>query len=396
MIPIHDLHLIAPFLTNADRELAERVVAFARRLPADPEDDPSARQRARELLADLGAGGWAARALPATSPSEGGGAVARCLIREALAWASPLADAVFALQGLGGHPVALGGSPEVRKRWLPEIAAGRAMAAFAMTELGAGSDVAAIATRAEREGDTWVLSGAKHLISNAGIADLYAVFAVTSPGAGTRGLSCFLVPADAPHLVFEEAQVLSAPHPLGRLRFDGCRVPAGNLLGEEDRGFHLGMGVLDRLRPTVAAAACGMASRALAEARAHAATRRQFGAPLADLQLVQARLADMATELAAARLLTYRAAWEADHDGPAVTLTAAMAKLAATESAQRIVDSAVQIVGGLGVLSRHPVEHLYRAVRALRIYEGASDVQRLVIARRLDDGAGTAATEVPT
>lgn len=385
MTSIHDLHLVSPFLTDAERELAAEVATFARALPADPEGDAAARDRARDVLGELGAAGLAARALPATSPGDSGGAVTRCLIREALAWASPLADAVFALQGLGGHPVALGGSPAVRERWLPELAAGRAMAAFAMTEPEAGSDVAAIATRARRDGDDWVLTGTKHLISNAGIADLYAVFAATAPDGGTRGLSCFLVPAQTDGVVFEEAQVLSAPHPLGRLRFDGCRVPADHLLGEENRGFHLGMSVLDRLRPTVAAAACGMASRALAEARDHASRRHQFGAPLADLQLVQARLADMATELAAARLLTYRAAWEADHEGEAVTRTAAMAKLAATESAQRIVDSAIQIIGGLGVLAHHPVEHLYRAVRALRIYEGTSDVQRLVIARRLGD-----------
>jgi acyl-CoA dehydrogenase len=308
------------------------------------------------------------------------------LIREALAAASTLADEVFGVQALGGWPIAAGASDALRRRWLPEIAAGRAMAAFAMTEPEAGSDVGAIATRAARDGDAWVLSGRKHLISNAGIADVYAVFAATAPEGGRRGLSCFLVPADAPGLAFAGAQVTSAPHPLGELRFDDCRVPADHLLGEENRGFHLGMATLDRLRPTVAAAACGMAGRALGIARRHVGERRQFGAPLATLQLVQAHLADMATELAAARLLTYRAAFEVDAGGGEVTSRAAMAKLAATESAQRIVDGAMQLLGGRGVVAGEPVERLYRAVRALRIYEGASDVQRLVIARRLLEG----------
>jgi acyl-CoA dehydrogenase len=385
-----DLALLAPLLEPGHHEIAERLGPFTCEhlgpVP-DPEEDGAARRRAREILELLGREGWAAYAVPAEhGGAEAAGARSSCLIREALAAASPLADAVFALQALGGWPIVAGGSEAIRRRWLPEIAAGRAMAAFAMTEPEAGSDVAAIATRAVRDGGDWVLSGGKHLISNAGIADLYAVFAATDPQAGTRGLSCFLVPADAPGLSFAGAQVLSAAHPLGELAFDDCRVPADHLLGEENRGFHLGMATLDRLRPTVAAAACGMAGRALALARRHVGERRQFGAALASLQLVQAHLADMATELAAARLLAYRAAWEVDTGGGEVTTRAAMAKLAATESAQRIVDAAVQLLGGRGVLLGEPVEHLYRAVRSLRIYEGASDVQRLVIARRLLEG----------
>ncbi len=385
-----DLALIGPFLEPVHHELAARLGPFTCEHlgpTPDPDEDGAARRRAREILELLGREGWAAYAVPA----EHGGAAAAsvrasCLIREALAAASTLADEVFGVQALGGWPIAAGASDALRRRWLPEIAAGRAMAAFAMTEPEAGSDVGAIATRAARDGDAWVLSGRKHLISNAGIADVYAVFAATAPEGGRRGLSCFLVPADAPGLAFVAAQVTSAPHPLGELRFDDCRVPADHLLGEENRGFHLGMATLDRLRPTVAAAACGMAGRALGIARRHVGERRQFGAPLATLQLVQAHLADMATELAAARLLTYRAAFEVDAGGGEVTSRAAMAKLAATESAQRIVDGAMQLLGGRGVVAGEPVERLYRAVRALRIYEGASDVQRLVIARRLLEG----------
>jgi acyl-CoA dehydrogenase len=257
------------------------------------------------------------------------------------------------------------------------------MAAFAMTEKDAGSDVAALATRATKDGDHYVLHGAKTLISNAGIADYYAVFASTDPAAGKRGISCFVVPADAPGLRFAGAQVLSAPHPLGEIAFEDCRVPAANRLGAEGKGMALGLATLDRLRATVGAAACGMAQRALAEAIAHARARSQFGKPLADFQLVQDKLARMATELAAARLLVYRAAWAADQGKERVTLEAAMAKSYATEAAQRIVDDAVQILGGAGVMASHPVDRLYRAVRALRIYEGTTEIQRLVIAGAL-------------
>jgi acyl-CoA dehydrogenase len=228
-----------------------------------------------------------------------------------------------------------------------------------------------------------VLDGAKRFISNAGIADFYTVFASTDRAAGSKGISCFVVPADSPGLRFVAPQVLSAPHPLGEIAFERCRVPAANRLGEEGRGFALGLRTLDRLRSTVGAAACGMAARALHEALEHARTRRQFGKPLAEFQLVQDKLARMAGELAASRLLVMRAAWQADHGAERVTLEAAMAKSYATEAAQRIVDDAVQILGGEGVLASHPVDRLYRAVRALRIYEGATEIQRLVIAGQL-------------
>ncbi len=379
-----DVRSIEPFLSDGHAAVAAGIDRFAAEaLDGRPaaENDEAARVEARHVLGQLGAAGWGAYALVGTAAERD--LRAACLIREGLAWSSPLADAVFALQALGGRPLVEGASQGLAERWLSGIADGSVMAAFAMTEPEAGSDVGAIRTRARRDGDGWVLDGGKWLISNAGIADVYAVFASTDPEAGTRGLSCFLVPADTEGLRFKRAQVLSAPHPLGEIEFSSCRVPADHLLGEEGRGFALGMATLDRLRVTVAAAACGMASRALAEARRHAAERRQFDRPLGDFQLVQASLADMATELEAARLLTYRAAWESDLERDEVSLRSAMAKLTATETTQKVVDRAVQILGGRGVLADSPVDHLYRSVRALRIYEGASDIQRLVIARKL-------------
>ncbi|GIW73408.1 MAG: acyl-CoA dehydrogenase [Planctomycetota bacterium] len=369
--------------------LAAELEAFARErlapLPA-PESDAAARAQARELLRLLGEAGWLRHAFPADLGGSAHGPDLRAcaLVREALAAASPLADAVAALQFLGGTPILLAGTPELRQRWLPAIAAGRAMAAFAMTEPEAGSDVAALRTTARRDGAHYVLQGHKTLISNAGLADVYVVFASTDPAARHRGLSAFVVPADTPGLVFAGAQQPSAPHPLGELRLQDCRVPAAARLGQEGEGFRLGMHTLDRLRPTVAAAACGMAARALAEAQAHALARTQFGKPLAEQPVVRHRLAGMAIELEAARLLTYRAAWEADRGREEqLPLAAAMAKAFATEAAQRIVDGAVQVLGGRGVLVGEPVERLYRAVRALRIYEGTTEIQHLIIAGRL-------------
>src|SRR5438034_1298617 len=302
---------------------------------------------------------------------------------EALAGASPLADAVFALQALGTVPILLAGARELKDRWLPAVLAGRAMASFAMTEPEAGSDAAAIATTARRDGTSYVLRGTKTLISNAGIADFYTVFASTDRGKGNKGISAFVVAADTPGLKFVRPLVLSAPHPLGEIAFDDCRVPASSRLGAEGEGFKLGLTTLDRLRATVAAAACGMAARALQEAVAHATRRRQFGRTLSEFQLIQEKLARMATDLTAARLLTYRAAWEKDRGAERVTLEAAMAKAFATEAAQRIVDDAVQILGGRGVLASHPVDRLYRAVRALRIYEGTTEIQHLIVAGQL-------------
>jgi acyl-CoA dehydrogenase len=265
--------------------------------------------------------------------------------------------------------------------------AGDAMAAFAMTEPGAGSDVAAIATRAVRDGDAYVIDGRKSLISNAGLADFYVVFATTDPEAGRDGLSAFLVPSDAPGLRFVGPQVLSAPHPLGEVALEGCRVPADHRLGGEGEGFRIGMATLDRLRPSVGAAACGMAARALREALRHAVRREQFGRPLADFQLVQEKLGRAATELAAARLLVYRAAWERDGGAERTNVESAMAKAFATETAQRVVDEAVQSRGGRGVVADSPVDRLYRSVRALRIYEGTTEIQRLIVAGHLIEEA---------
>jgi acyl-CoA dehydrogenase len=287
---------------------------------------------------------------------------------------------VFALQGLGTTPILLAGTQAQKDRWLGPIAQGKVMTAFAMTEHQAGSDVAGIATTARHEGSGYVIAGAKTLISNAGIAELYIVFASTDRAKGTKGISCFMVPADRLGLRFKGPQLLSAPHPLGEIVFEGCRVPADALLGLEGKGYGLGLATLDRLRPTVAAAACGMAARALSEAVSHVKRRQQFGKPLAEFQLVQQKLARMATDLAAARLLTYRAAYEKDQGQERITTEAAMAKSFATETAQRVVDDAVQLIGGRGVLADHPVDRLYRAVRALRIYEGTTEIQQLIIA----------------
>lgn len=379
-----DTAVVRAFLDPALLTLAGQVTAFANReLESDPEpaDDAGARSHARLLLTRLGAAGWYA-------PIAEQHLRACCLVREALAAASPLADAVFALQALGTLPIVLAGSDDLKHRWLPGVLAGTTMAAFAMTEPEAGSDVGAIATTAQRDGPAYVLNGKKTLISNAGIADFYVVFASTDPSAGNKGLSAFVVPADTAGFRFVQPLTLSAPHPLGDIAFENARIPAACRLGAEGDGFRLGLGTLDRLRPTVGAAACGMAERALAEALRHAGTRRQFGAPLAANQLIQEKLARMATDLAAARLLVYRAAWEKDHGTERITLEAAMAKSFATEAAQRIVDDAVQILGGKGVLAAHPVDRLYRSVRALRIYEGTTEIQQLVIAGQLLKAAG--------
>jgi acyl-CoA dehydrogenase len=367
---------VRAFLTDGHVDLARRLADAAARdlapLPP-PADDAAARVAARDLLGRLGADGW----LDPIGAQDWRGC---CVAREALGAASPLADAVFALQALGTVPLLLADNADLRDRWAPEALSGRAMAAFAMTEPEAGSDVAALATTARRDGAHYVITGTKTFISNAGIADFYTVFASTDPAAGNRGISCFLVPADTPGVRFVRAQVLSAPHPLGEIEFADARVPADHRLGAEGRGFVLGLKTLDRLRATVGAAACGMAARALAEALAHARARSQFGKPLAEFQLVQDKIARMAIELTAARLLVYRAV---DADGGAERVTPGRWRRPATEAAQRIVDDAVQILGGRGVLAENPVDRLYRAVRALRIYEGTTEIQHLVIAGHL-------------
>ena len=378
---VRGIEAVSAFLDAPHVKLAGRLVHFSDTYLANHDEalsDEDARRNARDRLKAMGEAGL-------FRPIGAADLRAICLTREQVAYADPLADAVLALQALGGTALVLAGTDTQRSDWLEPILAGRAMAAFAMTEVEAGSDVAAMRTTARRDNGGWVIDGEKHLISNAGIADVYLAFAVTSPGRGTRGISVFIVPSDTPGLVYGGAQKLSAPHPLGRIRFDSCRVGRDALLGGADGGFKLGMMTLDRVRPSVGAASCGMAARALVEALEHASTRTQFGEPLASFQIIREKLGRMASELEAARLLVYRAAWQLDHHDARISLEAAMAKSVATEAAQHIVDDAVQIVGGRGVLVGHPVERLYRAVRALRIYEGTTEIQRLIIAGALLD-----------
>ena len=312
----------------------------------------------------------------------GGSLRSVCLAREAIAAASGLADAVYAVQGLGSYPIALSGNRAMADRYLSDVGSGGAIAAFALTEPEAGSDASAISTRATRDGGDYVLEGAKVFISNAPIASFFVVFARTAEGP-KRAISAFVVPRDTAGLQIARRQSLSAPHPIAEVRLSACRVPAVQRLGEEGDGMRLALGTLDFFRTSVGAAACGMASRALAETRARVGSRHQFGSPIASFQLTQAALADMATELDAARLLVYRAAWLKDNGRERIGAESAKAKLFATEAAQRIVDRAVQLHGGLGVERGTVVERLYREVRAPRIYEGTSEIQRLVIARHL-------------
>jgi acyl-CoA dehydrogenase len=307
-----------------------------------------------------------------------------CAVREELAYRNAAADALFAVQGLGSHPLLLSGDEPQKRALLPRVAQGTALFAFALTEPEAGSDVAAISTSARRERDDYLLDGTKRFISNAGIATHYTLFARTAPGS--RGLTAFLIPADAPGLSISPLKMLS-DHPIGDLTLERCRVPAAARLGAEGEGLKLALSTLDVFRATVGAAAVGMARRALEEAVAHAQRRHQFGAPLASLQGVQFLLAESATEIEAARLLVHRAAAAKDSGAERVTYEAAVAKLFATEAAQRVIDRCVQVHGGGGLVKGAPVERLYRDIRALRIYEGASEVLKVVIARSLLQGS---------
>ena len=375
-------HLAWPFFDDAHRRLAAELVGWAAaELRATGHDDVDA--ACRDLVRRLGAAGWLRYCVPAADS----GALpeldsrALCLARETLAYADGLADFAFAMQGLGSGPITLAGTAAQRARWLPRVARGEAIAAFALSEPEAGSDVAALTTSARRDGDGWILDGTKTWISNGGIADFYCVFARAPATAGTRGISAFVVPADARGLRIAERIDVIAPHPLARLEFEACRVPADALLGAEGEGFKLAMRTLDVFRASVAAAAIGFARRALDEAVDHARERTMFGGRQADLQLTQASLGEMATAVDAAALLTYRAAWRRDVQKLRATREAAMAKMAATESAQRVIDAAVQLKGGRGVARGETVERLYREIRALRIYEGATEVQKLIVGR---------------
>jgi acyl-CoA dehydrogenase len=340
----------------------------------------------RRLVRQLGEGGWLRHAVGAAGEAIDTRAI--CLIRETLARHNGLADFAFAMQGLGSGAISLFGSAANRDEYLPRVARGEAIAAFALSEPQAGSDVAAMQCAALPDGDHYVLNGEKTWISNGGIADFYVVFARTGeaaqPGAARRaaGISAFIVDAGTPGFEIAERIQVIAPHPLARLVFKDCRIPARQRLGEAGQGFKVAMATLDVFRTSVAAAALGFARRALDEALAHATRRKMFGQMLSDFQMTQAKLADMATGIDGAALLTYRAAWLRDQ-GRKVTREAAMAKMNATETAQQVIDAALQMFGGLGVVSEQPVERLYREIRALRIYEGATEVQQLIIAREL-------------
>ncbi len=367
-----------PFFEAQHRELAAALEDWCGvNLPADHSDLDAA---CKGLVAALGQGGW----LRHTGAAQGERLDVRtlCLIRETLARHDPLADFAFAMQGLGMGPVSLFGT-DAQRAWLDRTRAGTAISAFALTEPGSGSDVAATATTARKVQGGWVLDGTKTWISNGGIANLYIVFARTGEGAGAKGLSAFLMPADTAGLTVAERLETIAPHPLARLELRGVELPDAALIGAGGAGFKIAMSVLDVFRPTVGAAALGMARRALAESLTRVATRKIQGEPLSSMQMVQGHLADMALKIDAAALLVYRAAWTKDQGADRITREAAMAKLYATEAAQEVIDMAVQLHGGDGVRAGSPVESLYRDIRALRIYEGASDVQRVVIARSL-------------
>ena len=366
-----------PFFEERHRALAAELDGWAARELADL-DHADTDAACRELVRRLGGDGW----LLHTGDAEGRLDVRTlCLIRETLARHDGLADFAFAMQGLGTGAISLFGTARQRE-WLERTRAGQAIAAFAMTEPRSGSDVAALETRARADGKGWVLDGEKTWISNGGIADVYTVFARTDD-TGAKGLAVFLVPGDAEGLEVVERLEVSAPHPLARIRFHGCRLPTEALIGLPGDGFRIAMAVLDVFRPTVAAAALGFARRALDEALGRVTQRELFGGPMAEMPMVQGHLADMALAVDAAALLTYRAAWAKDSGAERISREAAMAKLHATEAAQKVIDAAVQLHGGEGVRKGSVPERLYREIRALRIYEGASDVQRVVIARQV-------------
>lgn len=385
-------HLDWPFFDDRHRAFAADLEAWASSHVHDThaETRDAVDATCRRLVRALGEGGWLKHAVGGIAYGGAADAIdtrAICLARETLARHSGLADFAFAMQGLGSGAISLAGSDAQKAAWLPKVASGEAIAAFALSEPQAGSDVGAMRCAARHEsgpdGGHHVLDGEKTWISNGGIADVYVVFARSDPASkGSKGISAFIVPATTPGLEIAARIDVIAPHPLATLRFDACRVPAANRIGADGEGFKIAMRTLDVFRTSVAAAALGFGRRALQEALARATSRDLFGQKLADFQLTQASLATMATTLDAAALLVYRAAWQRDQ-GRNVTREAAMAKLAATEGAQRVIDAAVQVFGGQGVVSGEPVEVLYRDIRALRIYEGATEVQQLIIAREL-------------
>jgi acyl-CoA dehydrogenase len=378
-------HLDWPFYGPEHRALARRLDDWITEGGLAGVDHGDTDAACKMLVTRLGEAGF----LTPCVPEAFGGATPAldsrllCLARERLAYADGLADFAFAMQGLGTGAISLAGDPALQRRVLPAVGEGAMISAFALSEPEAGSDVAAMACVARADGDAYVLDGEKTWISNGGIADVYTVFARTGEAPGTRGISAFVVFADTPGFSIAERIDVIAPHPLARIRFEGCRIPASHRIGAPGEGFKIAMRTLDIFRASVAAAALGFARRALDEALGHARARPMFGARLADLQLTQAALGDMAAGIDAAALLTVRAAWRRDVQGLPTTKEAAMAKMTATETAQQVIDRAVQMFGGRGVRSGEIVERLYREIRALRIYEGATEVQKLIIAREL-------------
>lgn len=379
-----------PFFDESHRGFANAIERWAAETLSEICPDEAAHGAAmdsavRRLVRELGKAGFLAACVPAAYGGRAKDFDVRglCLARETLARHSGLADFAFAMQGLGSGAVTLFGNAQQKERWLPLVGRGEAMAAFAISEPEAGSDVGAMTTCAIRDGGHFVIDGAKTWISNAGLADFYTVFARTGEAPGAKGISAFIVEAGTPGLSVSERIDVIAPHPLGSLKFSGCRIPDANMLGKPSDGFKIAMSVLDVFRSTVGAAALGFARRALEEAVGRSFKRRAFGSRLADFQLIQAKIADMAVAIDAAALLIYRAAWVKDSTGGRVTREASMAKLFATESAQQVIDQAVQIFGGTGVVSGVTVEKLYREIRALRIYEGTSEIQKLVIASKV-------------
>jgi len=369
-----------PFFDDAHRGMAGELASWRDRELAGAHD-PDPFVACRGYVAQLGAAGWLKYAVPRAY----GGALdafdvrSICLIRETLGYASGLAEFAFAMQGLGSGPISLFGSESLKRRYLPGVAAGTSIAAFAISESSAGSDLSAMQTTARRDGAHIVINGEKTWISNAAIAAHYVVFC-RWPEGGDRSFVALVVDAATPGLTVSQTIEVMAPHPLGTLTFTDCRVPADAIVGEPGKGMRVALGTLDVFRTTVGAAALGFARRALDEATAHVKQRVAFGKPLADFQLTQARIADMATAIDAAALLVYRAAWTRDRGAARITREAAMAKLVATEMAQQVIDGAVQLLGARGVVIGEPVERLYREIRALRIYEGTSEIQKLVIA----------------
>jgi acyl-CoA dehydrogenase len=375
-------YLSWPFLEDRHRELATTLRQWAGDNLSDI-DHSDVDNACKDLVAKLGAAGWAKHsAIDPEDPDSKLDVRSLCLLRETLAYHDGLADFSFAMQGLGTGAISLFGSDAQKAEWLPKTRSGQAIAAFALTEPSSGSDVANSTMTATEDGDHFILNGEKTWISNGGIADVYTLFARTGEAPGAKGLSAFVIPAGLKGFEVAERLETIAPHPLALLRFTNCRIPKSCLLGERGQGFKIAMSVLDVFRTTVAAAALGFARRALDEALARVTSRKIQGAPLFDLQMVQGHIADMALDVDAAALLIYRAAWAKDSGAPRVSREAAMAKLFSTEQAQIIIDKAVQLHGGDGVRHGEMVEQLYRDIRALRIYEGASDVQKIIIARQ--------------